>query len=240
MFMLRETAHKHGLEIMPYHWMWCSNIAEATLAADIANYFDGCCPDIEDPFNNQPGWALEYGKVIRQRAPHRLFYPTLYANPQQHTDQPYAQYEQWIDGWMPMVYFSEWREAGLPMTAQEAIDFVFPQWKHKVYCFLCRHGKTGFPPFGEVHHRHPAVDPLLVLSVGLVGMLLWVRIQCWVEQTVWRSLADHLPILQRPARLVVEGVFDVGAAAIKVVSDICCQGCFSDIAAPHPVVGHNL
>src|SRR5260221_1968839 len=129
MFMLRETAHKHGLEIMPYHWMWCSNIAEATLAADIANYFDGCCPDIEDPFNNQPGWALEYGKVIRQRPHHRLFHPTLYANPQQHADQPYAQYEQWIDGWMPMVYFSEWREAGLPMTAQEAIDFVFPQWK---------------------------------------------------------------------------------------------------------------
>src|SRR5260221_4665865 len=57
MLMLRDIAHKHGLEIMPYHWWWGGNVGEATLAADIANFFDGCCPDIEDPFNNQPGWA---------------------------------------------------------------------------------------------------------------------------------------------------------------------------------------
>ena len=136
--MLRDVAHHYGLKVAPYHYcygnMFGYLLGEADIAATIANIFDGCCPDIEVEWNGQAQWAIDFGKEVRKKSPHGLFVPTLYADPHTisggnlaHTT-PYAQLSSWMDAWMPMVYFSEWTSGGHQDSAQNAIDFVYPQW----------------------------------------------------------------------------------------------------------------
>lgn len=51
-----------------------------------------------------------------------------FGNPASHPT-PYKEILTWCDGWMPMVYFSEWTNAqGKPLTAVETLDYVLPQW----------------------------------------------------------------------------------------------------------------
>lgn len=135
--MLRDTAHRFGLKCAPYHYVYGKKypygsqpdrlVEEAQVTARLASFFDAYLPDMEVEWDNHPDWAIQFGQIVRQSSPKAELYPNLFADPHGHPT-PYKEILAWSNGWMPMVYFDVWTQGGHPMTAAEAISFVFPQW----------------------------------------------------------------------------------------------------------------
>lgn len=131
--ILRDVAQAHDLVCVPYHYCYGNKFGalqhEADICALLGRFFGAVCPDMEVEWAGQPNWGVDFGKRVKSQQ-HGLIFPTLWGNPAQHQDFPWAQVLPWVDGWLPMVYFSEWTDkAGAPFSAQEAIGYVYPQWE---------------------------------------------------------------------------------------------------------------
>ena len=139
--MLARVAKDHGLTCYPYHYCYgntdgSSVTQEARICSMLGVIFGGVCPDIEIEWEragrSSPStaaqWATDFGKTVRSTFKGPVL-PTLFANPEQHAAFPYAELLSWCSGWLPMVYFDIWTTAGKPDSAQDAINFVNPQWQ---------------------------------------------------------------------------------------------------------------
>ena len=136
--MLLTVAGRFGLRVVPYHYCYGNTYPyggnpnhledEAAMCASLGTMFGAVMPDIEVQWNGQSGWATQFGEILRKRAPHVEVYPNLFPNPREQAT-PYLEILKWATGWMPMVYFDVWTQGGHPMTALEAIEYVFPQWE---------------------------------------------------------------------------------------------------------------
>lgn len=173
--MLRDTAHRHGLGIAPMHYCWgntrgSSVQKEASVAATIGKLFGIVVPDMEDPWFGQPQWMQEFGYSIR----HNYGYighvmPTTYANPSVQSRFPYVQMNAFATAWIPQVYFNVWTHDGHPMTAREAVDYVFPQWQ--ALDAQCQKAGTPLKP----------ILPLISLTDGIAQQ----------EVTNWLTAMQH-------------------------------------------------
>jgi hypothetical protein len=125
--MLARVAHAFHLKCVPYHWCYGGNLLsiEASVCAHIGSIFDGVSPDIEIQWENpqSASWAVQFGQLVRKVYSGPI-YPTSFANPVQHPQIPYIQMNTWATGFLPQVYFSYWT----PPTAQNAANYVYPQW----------------------------------------------------------------------------------------------------------------
>lgn len=140
--MLRDTAHQHGLHIIPMHYVYGDLFgkifAEVSIAATLGAIFGAYIPDMERAWANQPKMMTHFGALIRQgNAVDSHYYgptfsgpiyPTTYGNPGQHSEFPYVEMNAWGNGWLPQVYFNLWTFNGHLATAEEAESHVYGQW----------------------------------------------------------------------------------------------------------------
>jgi hypothetical protein len=148
--MLKTVASHHGLKCYPYNYCYGNKFGALTVEAGITialgKIFGGVCPDMEVEFEQSKdgaAWATQFGKLVRAQFNGPVL-PTLFAANASHPGFPYEETLLWSSGWMPMVYYDEWTDAAhKPMTAQEAIYFLYPQWS-TLNKQLASHGI--FPP----------------------------------------------------------------------------------------------
>lgn len=127
--MLKRTATRYGLRVLPYHYCYGPRFGEEQIAAEAqisiwaGNVFGAVSPDIESEYEGQYASAASFAQQVR--ASYKgLWLPTTFANPLDHP-VPLLSLNPYIDAWLPQVYFSEWNK-----IAQSAIEFVYPQWLH--------------------------------------------------------------------------------------------------------------